>query len=240
MLLLLAWLPLALAADPTEQNLAWDLTVDGQVVGTRTLTVKYTATPEGTVRRIVESYAEVNEAFQFQQRMTGMAGLLPASFHAVTFADGESREVQARVQQEGWRVAVSEKGKSKTYDLPDSRIDLSTVDLVDPATTVPISRYETARLLNAETAEILEGTVSRLGPSDLIIEGQQVHVEEYMWEPAGKPASYYYYTADGFLVKYETTMAGRKVTAMLQSPPPDGIDDAPVPMDGGLIQEVEL
>lgn len=239
MLSLLLLLSSPTSAAEVEQELAWDLQIDGQSVGTRTLKVKYDAAPTGTVRRILEFYAEITGDLLYQQRVTGHAGLQPASFHAVSNLNGEPLEVQARMLEEGWRVAINQQGQSKTYDLPDSRIDLSTVDLFDPSTTVPISRYESARVLSAETAEILEGEVTRMGPSDLVIQGQQITVEEYLWEPPGERLALYY-TADGFLVKYEMPLGEHRLTAILKEPPPEGVDDAPVPLEDANIEVIEL
>lgn len=231
-------------ASGMEHQLTWDIQLDGTTVGSRTLTVKYLAAEEGTMRRILESYAEFDgepagQDVSFAHRVTGHAGKLPSSFHSVVSDNGTARDVQARVLEDAWRVSVSEEGFAKTFDLAPERIDLSTVDLLDPATTVPISRYESARVLSAETAEIWEGEVTRMGPSELVISGEKVHCEEYMWEPPQGRASFYY-TADGFLVKYEMKLAGVDVMAILKEPPPEGVDDAPVPIAPGEIREVPL
>ena len=75
---ILALTALAGAAD-LEHALNWDLSVQGQKVGTRELTVKYVR-DEGAVgfRRVIESWTEINGAggpmrVTYRQRMTAHA-----------------------------------------------------------------------------------------------------------------------------------------------------------------------
>ncbi len=240
----LAMLPgAASAVDPGVQTLQWDVFLNGQRVGKRVLTIRYVPLPEGTLKRIVESSLDIqppgSKVPTWQQRVAGHAGLLPASFHSVIMEKGGAREVQARVAEDGWVVSLVEGGKSKTFELAGNRIDMSTVDFLDPSSAVPMSRYDDVRVLSAESGEILEGKVLRMGPSDLMIGGTLVHTEEYMLEAGGARSSLFY-TADGFLVRWDTRIGLLDVVNMLAEPPPAGIDDAPVPIGGSEIIEVQL
>ncbi len=242
---LVALTGLAGAAD-LEHKLSWDLSVQGQKVGTRELTVKYIR-DEGAVgfRRVVESWTEMAGAVgpmrvTYRQRMTAHAsGREPASFHSVIDENGSGLEVQARWSPSAWWVTTSTSGRSRTIDMPLNRIDLSTADLMDPDTRYPLSHYDELRLLSAETGEVLTGPLEHIGTSNITIGGQKVQVHGHVWtSPEGK--SEFYYSADGFLVRYEIQLLGISLSAILNHAPPGGVDDFPVRVGAPAIEEINL
>jgi len=241
----LALTGLAGAAD-LEHALVWDLSVQGQKVGTRELTVKYVR-DEGAVgfRRVIESWTQINGAVgpmrvTYRQRMTAHAtGREPASFHSVIDQNGSALEVQARWSPSSWWVTTSTSGRSRTIDMPLNRIDISTADLMDPDTRYPLTHYDELRLLSAETGEVLSGPLEQLGTSNLTIGGRSTQVHGYVWtSPQGK--SEFYYSADGFLVRYEIQLLGITMTAVLNHAPPGGVDDFPVRVGAPAIEEINL
>lgn len=242
MLLLLALLQSASAADLT-QELSWDLTVEGKKVGERTLTVKYLPADEG-MRRVLESTTHLDAqpiglGYTFEQRLTAHAGEGPASFHSVVKDNGRAREIQGRTGINGWTVSVVERGRTRTWDLPFAQVDLSTADLLDPQTRVPLAQLETADMLSIETGDVMAGKVERLGTIDIDVDGKPVPVQGLEWSSDTGTARFYY-TSDGVLVKYEQQVMGKTVQAMLQKLPPPGVDDAPITTTGSGIQEETL
>jgi hypothetical protein len=239
---LLGWISIAMAAD-VEQSLTWDVQVDGVPSGVHTLTVKYVSSPDGSLRRILESYTEVvsieNSPVAIKRRMTGHAGLSPATFTSVVNDNGVAREVQATNDDEGWRINLTTEGKSTNYELTGSRIDMSTLDLFDPVTAVPIGRYHRAKILSVDDGDILEGEVVRMGNSTLIIDGEKVLVDEFIWTAPQDKWSFFY-TPDGFLVRYEHNIGTAKVVGELRDPPPQGLDEAPVSRTPPAIEEADL
>lgn len=233
----------ALASD-MEHQLVWNLSVDGQPVGTRQLTVRYLEGDAGT-NRILESFTDLSGQLgpmrvHYRQRMTAHVDARePAAFHSVIDQNGAGVEVQGRWTPSAWMVTQTGNGRSRTTEMPLTRIDLSTADLMDPYSRLPLSRFEEARILSAETGDVLVGPVEKLGVSELTIAGQPVQVSGYAWtSPQGR--SEFYYSADGFLVSYETQLLGVEIHAVLKAPPPGGVDDFPVAARGPKIEELDL
>ena len=123
--------------------------------------------------------------------------------------------------------------------MPLSRIDLSSADLMDPYSRLPLSYYDQARILSAETGEVLVGPVEKLGVSEVTIGGQPIQVTGYAWTST-EGRSEFYYSADGFLVKYKTQLVGIELEAVLHDPPPGGVDDFPVAAARPKIEALDL
>jgi len=232
----------ALGGDLT-QELAWDVMLHGKVVGERTLLVKYVQENEG-MRRILEGETEIDTSvagfpFTWRQRFTATAAdRAPAAFASVVQDNGEAREVQGRLAGGFWMVSLVEGGRARSWELNGNEIQLSTADLFDPGTYVPLDKFDTAKMLSAETGDVWEQRVERLGPSTITIAGQPVPVDGVAIEPPQGRASFYY-TSDGVLVRYEYRWMGQVLEAVLRDPPPPGVDDAPVPA-ADVIGEVDL
>lgn len=236
-------LPPAWAAAPHVQELTWDLSADGTVIGHRTVTLKTRQTDEGS-RRVLESWTELDGRLgplpvSYQERLTAFIEHEPASFLSVQSTNGNTREVQARRVPLGWKVAITQDQRVRSYDLAANRIDLSTVDLFDPESRVPLSRFESVKVLSAESGVILEGTVESLGPSSIDLGDVSVPVQGYRFHhPDGEGS--FFYTSDGILVRYEMQVLGYGMEAQLRDPPPAGPDDAPLVDLSDGIEATEL
>lgn len=233
----------ALAADP-PQKLVWNFTADNKPVGQRILDVKYVDEPDGTQRRILECWTELDGAavgipLKYRERLTASADRSAAAFTAVTDAAGLRSEVQARLGPSAWTLTIASGGRESTRQVPAGLIDLSTADLLDPATKRPLVRFDTVRLLSAESGDVWEGRVSRLGASTVTVNGTVVPVDGLAWtSPQG--VANFYYTADGWLVRAESTVLGIRVVGTLTEPPPRSVDDEPVVPLGDTIVEEKL
>jgi hypothetical protein len=238
-------LALSAHAADLQHSLVWDLSVGGSVVGTRKLTIKYVPDDQGT-RRILESFTDIDGQVgpiraRFRQRMTAHIGPRePASFHSVVEENGRLMEIQGRWTPSAWMLTTTADRRSRTVDLPLNRVDLSTADLMDPYSMVSLGRLGTeARILSAESGDVQQGPLKPLGVEELSIDKVPVQVSGYEWtSPQGKNT--YWYSPDGFLVKYQTQLLGVTLDAVLQDPPPGGVDDFPVAAGSAAIEQVDL
>ncbi len=232
----------ALAGD-LVQELTWDVLYEGQKVGERTATIKYVPDQDGT-RRIIESTTTIDATakgipYTFEQRLTAHAGNTPASFHSVVKDNGAPREIQGRYTPVGWTVSVVERGRTRSWDLAATKVNLSSADLLDPETRVPLTALQSAQLMSVETGEVITGDVKNLGTSEVDVGGTPMAVNGVAWESSTGPSTFYY-TSDGVLVRYEIDVMGKSLVATLREAPPPGVDDRPVPTGASGITEVEL
>ena len=239
MLLLLA----SLVASATPDTLTWDMSFAGQSVGSRTVTVRTENTRIGELR-IIQADTHIKAGFvgmqfEWRQRLTANADVGPSSFISVTKNGGEISEIQGRRAATGWIVSTNREGHEKWDEFDADAIDLSTADLMDPGTTVPLARFEKARVLSTETGQILTGTVEPIGPSDIAIKGKNVPVDGYTWT-TDEGTARFFYTSEGYLVRFETRLMGKVIQGTLREPPPLGADEQPVVLGGQGIEEVEL
>ncbi|MEN0066258.1 MAG: DUF6134 family protein [Myxococcota bacterium] len=245
MIALFALQGFAWAAQPSHK-LEWRLSVDGQPIGQRTLTVRYLEGEAGT-NRILESYTDIDGkvgpvTVRYRQRLTAHVDARePASFHSVVDNGGTKIEVQGRWTPTSWVVTTTANGRSRTSPFELTHINLSSADLLDPYTRRPLSHYvkAQARVLSTSSGEIASGEVESLGVSQWSAGGQAVQVSGYAWtSPEGR--SEYYYSPDGFLVRYRTQLLGATIDAQLVGPVPDGIDDFPVGALTPAVEQVEV
>ncbi len=235
---------LASFAADTSHQLVWNLAVKGQQVGTRTVTVKIVPAPNGS-QRIMESFTELHGQvgpmrLDWRQRLTAIAvGTDPAAFTSVIDENGSAREIQGRWTPSHWMVAINGDGRVKETEWPVGKIDLSTSDLMDPDTRFPLAHFQTVRILSAESGDVVTGTVSQLGQSDLTVGGEKIPVTGFQVDsPQGK--SVFWYSSEGYLVRYELTMLGIPMSAELSKAPPGGMDDFPVGIGSPKIEEQNL
>lgn len=221
----------ALAAD-VEQHLTWTVALDGTPIGKRELTLKYAYEDDGTARRFFEVWSELDAnvlglQYAVRQRIAGQALRGPAAFSAVTKIQDDTVEVQGRVDGAQWFLMVATNGREWTKDLPRTSVDLSTVDLMDPVSRVGLDGLTVARVLAAETGDILEGDVKPAGTQVIHVGTVDIPVTGYTWTP-DEGAMRFWYSPDGYLVRYETEVMGRWIVGTLTAPPPKGTDEAPV------------
>jgi hypothetical protein len=243
---MLAWWWVVATADAGEftHTLVWDLSVKGTAVGTRELTVRYLES-DGGASRILESFTDLNGTVgplkvRWRQRMTAHVDARePASFHSVIDQNGAILEVQGRWSPAAWHVTSTANGRSRATDMPLGRVDLSSADLMDPYSTLPLSHFKEARILSAETGEVLIGPIELLGVSEVKVKNQAIQVSGYSWTNT-QGRSEFYYSADGFLVKYKTQLVGVDLEAVLRDPPPGGVDDFPVQSGRPAIEAIDI
>jgi hypothetical protein len=236
------WMSFVPEVSAAEQKLVWELSVKGQAVGTRELTVR-TIGDDGS--RILESFTDLSGQVgpmrvRWRQRLTAHATARePASFTSVVDQNGTALEIQGRWTPDTWYVTTTTNGRARTTEMPLSRIDFSTADLLDPQTRFPLSHYDSAMILSSEAGEVLTGPIEKLGVSEVVVAGTPVQVTGYAWTST-KGRSEFLYSADGFLVKYRTQLFGIDLEAVLRDPPPGGSDDFPVAARGPQVDSSDL
>jgi hypothetical protein len=233
-----------LAFGASQQDLTWNMTLDGKPVGQRTLTIKFNEDANGDKWRMLESWTEVDASaaglpYKFRERLAARADRDPAAFGAVTETAGQRGQVQARRGPSSWTITTAGGGREYTRDVPAANIDLSTADFLDPRSKVPLSRFDHARILSAETGDIWEGDIVRLGPSTVTVAGQVIAVDGLQFTSSDGKGSLYY-TADGYLVRYDMTVMGKTLVGTLIAAPPADPDDAPITTSNGGVEEVPL
>jgi hypothetical protein len=207
------------------------------------MTVKYLPGADGMVR-VIESFTEIDGNVgpihvQYKQRLTAHAGAEPASFHAVAEQNGSPVEVQGRYTAGTWWVTILDGGRSRSFDAPANRITMSTADLFDPETRVPLSRFQALRMLSAESGDVLEGAVADLGSTEVRMAGKNIPVTQFGWDgPQGR--SEFAYSADGYLVQYKMKLMGLNIEGTLRGEPPLGLDEFPVPVGRPAIEVIDL
>lgn len=230
---------------PLEQKLSWAITLDGQPIGKRDLTLKFAYEEDGLSRRFMEVWTELDATvfgldYSVRQRITGQATRGPAAFAAVTKFQEDTTEVQGRLEGTEWMLSVATNGREWHKDLPRNSIDLSTIDFMDPESRVGFETKSVARVLASETGDILEGEVKAIGKGEIEVAGKPVPVAGFAWTP-DEGEMRLWFSGEGYLVRYETNVMGRWIVGTLTTPPPRGIDDAPVTEGGAsTITEVPL
>ena len=163
----------------------------------------------------------------------------PAAFTSSIRAGRVDKEIQARRTGTTWSVVVTEGGSSRTHTLPHDRVDLSTVDLLDPESERSLIGRTSARVLIAETGKIEEGPVTRVGTQRVLVAGEEVEVEAIVWTTSQGPYRLWY-APNGWLVRWEAPMFGLTVQGVLEGEAPRGTDEFPVGDPRGSIEELDL
>lgn len=230
-------------AHAAPDTLSWQLEVNGKAVGERTLTVATEQTPYGELRTLrAETRVDATVLgipFAYRQNMAANADRGPASFISVIERQGGLSEVQGRLGASGWRLTVTEGGRARSFEIPANDVDLSTADLMDPHSRVGLRRFTDVRVLSAETGDVVSGKVEPLGPSTVTVAGRPVPVEGYALV-TDQGRGLFYYTTEGWLVRFESRVFGQDLAGQLAAPPPVGIDDEPVDLFGPGLRTTDL
>lgn len=220
-LLLAITLSAPVFADEVEA-LTYQLMLNGEAVGERTVTVRYFR-ENGREVRLLESYTELsvqvgNAAFEFAQRMGGQGGEPAGTFTSSVLQSDGPREVQAVRRDEGWWVTVVEPRRKAEQMYTHRQIDVTSLTLIDPGAAGFLSGKTQLRVLTAETGTVLEGPLRAGGETTLTLGGERVDGEVWLWSPA-EGAVELVYGEQGHLLRYTMGVAGLTVEALLTAAP---------------------
>lgn len=219
------------AAVAGDQHFVYDLTVNGQSVGSRDVTVRYYDRPGGE-RRVVDAVTTVkllNTALD--ARSSGQSNPRGATFSTSVAVDGKVRQVQGVQLPEGdWRLVQGD-GKTVNEQVVRGATVLTTIDLLDPGRTSLLGQGGTATLVFAETGDVFTGTLGAGAPATVTVAAVRVGVTRYTMSGSGASAKFDV-DGDGLLVHSEVTWMGVPMAATLK--------EMPAPRDFGKVDAVDL
>jgi hypothetical protein len=231
-------------AEVPEASLSWELSVDGAHVGYRNVSVHHDASDA----RVFQAWTTLSgkrlrgeaKKLRYAQRVTAHSQEgRPASFHSSWERRDTQREIQARRAGTTWKVTVAEGEEARTHSLPHTRVDLSSIDLLDPEAERSLRGRDYARVLIAESGKIEEGPVVSLGRQTLQVAGESVEVEGVQWTTS-QGVYRLWYAPNGWLVRWEAPMMGLDVSAQLRGEVPRTVDEFVVADGPGPIEVIDL
>lgn len=238
-MLALLLLPLSLAAD---QTLVYDVTVNGQAAGTRTLTLQYFPRPDGE-RRVVQLVSELKVgADSWKIRATGSSGPRGATFTSSMDHSGSLSQVQGvELPTGGWNVSTAGGGATRTFSYRREDARLSTLDLYDPGRTWRLGAAGPFGLLLSESGDAVGGQLSEPTDLSLTVGGVPVPVRHYTISGPGGNASFDL-DVNGYMIRSELAWMGMQVVSTVrQAPTPRSVEQIQTidDMSGG-VQEQSL
>ena len=244
--------PAGVPAPPAgEQHLVYDLYQGGRRVGSREVRVHFVP-PDEVVpfeTRLIESYEEATvevagRTVRHTARASAHGGAGTASFVVSVADDGEVRELQGRQAEDGhWEVVEIRPGAREQWSWRRSEVDLSSLDLLDPVRHRRLGDAPTASILLAETAQVLSGPVTDLGEATVEVGGRELLVHRWSWEPEGGGRAEFAWTPEGVLARFDLTVLGTRLRAVLREAPERevfGTIDLPDGFGGPAVQEQDL
>ncbi len=238
---------LALFATPAladeDMRLEYQITVKGQPVGTRVVDIhldesgKEPVTILSARTRIDATIGPVS--YRYDQRLTASTEGGPASFQSVINDNGTSWELQARRIGGRWLLAEQTTRGPRMREAAGHEIDLSTADLMNPWSAVPLKDLSDLQLLSAETGDVWQGEVTAVEGKVVKLGKRRVAVQGLQWRSPEGPATFYY-DAEGVLVRYEMRLMGLSIQASLTHAPPKGPDTFAVPIGSPTVDELPL
>jgi len=236
---------LSLVAPRPGAELSWELTVGGQHVGYREVSVHW----DDAQTRVFEAWTTLDgkrlrkedRKLRYAQRVTANSHEgRPASFHASLEQAGHAtKEVQARRTGTTWKVTVTDDDDPRTHTLPHTRVDLSSIDLLDPEAERSLLGRDHARVLLAETGKIEEGPVEHLGRVVLEVGGEVLTADLVQWT-TGQGTYRFWYATNGWLIRWEAPLFGLPVQATLRGEAPRSADEFPVAAGAPAIEVIDL
>ena len=206
---------LAATALGDTQTLEYGITAAGLPVGTRSLKITYLPGPQGE-QRLLECYTEIPIA-GFSQRVSGLSSdSLPPGFSANNAQSGERWEVQAVRNSGGLQVHFVDGRGTQSSQLDFHQVNTTSLALMDPQRA--LGQASQLDLLSAETGEILSGPLVLVGGEQVLVGGQSLAAQHYLWSPDTGPV-HLFYGEQGVLLKTQTRVAGQAVELTLTQPP---------------------
>ena len=217
----------AWAADGEAQTMTFDLIVDGAVVGQREVTVRYLPAiqPAGTESRLIETYTTMDAQVgawtaKVKNRATGHVTGTGSSFTSSSSLNGKISEVQGRTLADGrWDMHGVFDRELRRWELRRTEVDLSSIDLLDPVRSKLMTELGRARIISAETGQMMSGPIEDLGEDTLTVGDREVVVHRYAWTPAEGRFELAWSEA-GLLLDWSAEVGGRRVDARIRELPP--------------------
>lgn len=215
MLLLVA---AALAA--ADQKIVYDLTVNGERVGTREVSLRYVARDDGE-RRVIDSLTDLTVAgSHVVVRTNGLSTPRSAQFTSTFEQDGARSQVQGtELPGGGWRLVLAEGKAVSEKALTRSEAQVTSLDLMDPGRNRVLTSPGQVGIVLVESGELLSGAVGEGTEGVIQVGGQKVPVTRYTVSGSGGSAKFDL-DAEGLLLRSELRWLGQTVIATARETPP--------------------
>lgn len=216
---MMSWALLLSAALADDQKLVYDLTINGQKVGMRTVTVRYLSREDGE-RRVIDVYSELTVAGQVvKARSAATSSGKGASFTSTVDQGGNLSQVQGiALPTGGWRVTYADAKGVRDYTVSATEARLSSLDLLDPGRSALLTTAGPAGLLLAETGTTVAGTLESGLPVVVKVGGQDLTATRYLLRTTAGTARIEV-DPSGVLLHSEIAWLGGVVVAHLREPP---------------------
>ena len=224
----LAALTMRPASAEEPRTVAFDLLMNGEVVGFREVTLRYLPPEEGLREnevRITQSWTEIDATIAgwvltIRNRTTSHASDYSSSFTSSISVNGDLSEVQGRAIEDGrWSVSEVHNGRLSTRELRRTEVDLSTMDLLDPVRSQLIVNHTDVHLLSAETGEVLNGIVEDLGEQEIQTRDRTVAVHRWGVD-TNKGRIELAWDSEGLLLDASMVIRGQTIETRLRELPP--------------------
>ncbi len=211
---------LTLSALAGDQHLVYDLSVNGEPVGTREVTLRYYTRVTGE-RRVVEAVTHVallNKSLD--ARTVGQSNPRGATFSTAASINGDTLHVQGVQLPEGdWRLELAD-GKTVNEQLVRGTTVFTSVDLIDPGRTSTLAGAGAGSMVFAETGDVVTGTLGAGVAATVSVGSQRVPVTRYSFVVNGGSQARFDIDGEGLLIGSEMTWFGVPMTATLRALPP--------------------
>lgn len=213
-------LALAAIALADDAHLVYDLTIDGQKAGTRTVDIRFLPREDGE-RRVLNVYTELSVAgVAVRCRESASSSPRGANFSASTEIAGVISQVQGiEVPGGGWRLTRAEGDGVHESNLTSLQARLTTLDLLDPGRTALLQTPGAMGIIVAETGDLLAGTVADGAPVAVKIANQNVPATRFSVQGADGLARFDI-DGNGVLLRSEIRTFGATIVATVHSVPP--------------------
>lgn len=210
---------LTLSAFAGDQHLVYDLTVNGERVGTREVTVRYYDRAGGE-RRVVESVTHVQLLNKtLDARTVGQSNPRGATFSTAASINGVTLHVQGVQLPEGdWRLELSD-GKTINEQIVRGATVFTTVDLLDPGRTRLLGAGGTGSLVFAETGDVFPGTLGPPLAATVKVGNQRLSATRTSFTTSSGTQARFDVDAEGVLLGSEVSWLGVPMTATLVALP---------------------
>ena len=222
-------LALSVAQADSSQQLVYDLSIRGKLVGRRDLKITYipasTSKPLG-LRRI-EAYTEIDHVIagkeiKYRQRATAqISGQSAKKFVSSVSINDQVTEIQGRKLRDGsWMVYVVVPGKAMEKHYSRSEIHAFSLELFDPGQLMQWQEKRSFRILSVDgnVPEIWRGVWKDEGTSGISNTHKKIHGRQLsMKAEKGKLNALWAY--NGILLDWSVDINGLKIDADIREIP---------------------
>lgn len=216
---LLSIAPLSLAAED-DLDLRYTLSVAGQPVGWREVSLSYRPHPDGE-RHQLQTYTELTIGPDtWKIRASGLSTPRSASFSCTVDHNGRLEQIQGVLMPDGgWQVTRTDGRTVQRSVYPRAEARLSSLDLHDPARSWRLDGAGPVGLLLVESGQILSGTMGEAADATINLGPVPVPTRRYT-AADGSGTATFDLDVNNVLIRSEVAWLGVRLVSTLEEPPP--------------------